>query len=98
MSTETNSLSVIDGVKIWTDENGTTHFQPVDEPKSETIYIDDRSWWQKVKDWWNDAPVRPYIKIRDLADPFGDRRNDPFDLDAGSDGKNAAEIGIQIRF
>ena len=95
MSTETNSLSVIDGVKIWTDENGTTHFEPVEQPKP-TITVDNRSWWKKLKDWWNDVPVKPYIKKRDLSDPFGDRKNDPFD--DGSGGKSATEIGIKISF
>ena len=32
-----------------------------------------RSWWQKVCDWWNDAPVKPYVKVRNLSDPFGDK-------------------------
>lgn len=100
MGTEqTNGLSVINGVQVWTDGNGITHFKPVDAGgKTEIIYIDDRPWWRKLYDWWKDAPVRPYAKIRDLADPFGDRRNDPDDYDAGSDGKTAGEIGIQIKF
>lgn len=97
---EIASEEVIDGVKVITYFDGSQHFEavekrpkPVEEKESDT-----RSWFRKLVDWWKDAPVRPYVKVRDLADPFGDRANDPFDADAGSDGKNAAEIGIQIRF
>lgn len=95
-SSESNSLSVIDGVKVWTDEEGITHFKPVDEPKTEPPAIEhnNRSWLGKLVDWWKGAPVKPYIKIRDLADPFGDRT----DPDAGSDGAKGAKIGIKISF
>lgn len=88
-----DSISVINDVKVTEDEFGNMHFEPVEQPKP-TIAVDSRSWWQKLKDWWNDAPVTPYVKIRDLADPFDDR-DDP---DKGSDGKTAAEIGIRISF
>ena len=50
-------------------------------------------------DWWNDAPVKPYVKVRDLADPTGKRRSaDSDNIDAGSDGKNAVEVGLKISF
>ena len=53
-----------------TDENGNQHFTPIEQPKPSAV--DNRSWWQKVCDWWNDAPVKPYVKVRNLSDPFGD--------------------------
>lgn len=84
---------VKDGIKITTYKDGSQHFESVDKPK-QTIEVDNRSWWQKLKDWWNDAPVTPYVKVRDLADPFGGR-DDP---DKGSDGKSAVEVGIKIKF
>lgn len=93
-----NILSVIDGVQISEDpETGTQHFRIVDDPKPRPR-PDTRNWIQKLYDWWTNANVRPYVRIRDTADPTGERRKDPFDTDAGSDGKLAGEIGIQIRF
>lgn len=84
-----NEISVIDGVKIETDENGNQHFTLV-EPSKPTIVVDDRSWWQKVCDWWNDAPVKPYAEIRDLnngPDTNGENRPCP-----------AIEVEIKISF
>lgn len=88
-------VSVIekDGVRITTYKDGSQHFESIKEKKP--IVEDTRSWWQKLKDWWNDAPVKPYVKVRDLADPFGDRKENIDDIDAGSDGKNGVEIGIK---
>ena len=86
----TDELSVINNVKIETDENGNQHFTPIEQPKP-TIVVDNRSWWQKVCDWWNDAPVKPYVKIRNLSDPFGDKHCE--------DGTHkATEVGIKIDF
>lgn len=97
MDSENSSLSVVDGVEIRTDPDGSMHFRPVEEDRKlppETYVRDDRSWWQKLSDWWNGIPVKPYVKVRDLADPFGDRT----DPDAGSDGKTGVEVGIKISF
>ena len=52
----------------------------------------------RLLDWFRKSPVTPYAKIRDTADPAGERRNDWMDQDAGSDGKIAGEIGIKIKF
>ena len=93
-----NDISVLNGVKIETDENGNQHFTLVDQPKT-VVQLDSRSWWQKLCDWWNDAPVKPYVTVRDLADPTRKRRSaDSDDIDAGSDGKNAVEVGLKISF
>lgn len=48
--------------------------------------------------WFSTSKVTPYAKVRDLADPTGSRRGDPDDIDAGSDGKLAGEIGVKISF
>lgn len=58
--------------------------------------FDERDSFQKISDWWNNLPVKPYVTIRDLSDPFGDRKNDPFDDGSGS--KHGAEIGIKFTF
>ena len=81
---------IIDGIRITTDDNGNQHFEPVEKSKP-AIIVDDRSWWQKLCDWWNDAPVTPYIKKRDLSDPFGDKN-----YDGGT--HKAWEAGIKIKF
>ena len=85
----TDELSVINNVKIETDENGNQHFTPIEQPKSSVV--DNRSWWQKVCDWWNDAPVKPYVKVRNLSDPFGDKH-----YEGGT--HNAIEAGVKISF
>ena len=84
-----NDISVIDGVKIETDENGNQHFTFVEQSKPTTV-IDDRSWWQKIYDWWNDSPVKPYIKTKDL-------NNGP-DTDGENTPHTAIEAGIKISF
>lgn len=86
-----------DGIKITTYKDGSQHFELVDYPEIE-IKTDYRSWWQRLKDWWNGTSIKPYVKVRDLADPFEDRKNNPDDIDAGSDGATGAEIGIKISF
>lgn len=90
-------IEILDNVKIITFDDGSQQFTPVEQPKP-TIEVDNRSWWQKLYDWWNDAPVKPYVKIRDLADPTGSRVSDIDDRDASCDGKNAVEVGIKISF
>ena len=42
-------------------------------------------------DWWNDAPVKPYVKVRNLSDPFGDKH-----YEGGT--HNAIEAGVNISF
>ena len=84
-----DELSVINNVKIETDENGNQRFTPIEQPKPSAV--DNRSWWQKVRDWWNGAPARPYVKIRNLSDPFGDKS-----YEGGT--HSATEIGIKVSF
>lgn len=88
------SVEIIDGVKITTDENGNQKFESIDT--KEIVVETKLSLWQKIKNWWNNVDIKPYAKIRDLSDPFGDRKKDPFDDGSGS--KKAAEIGIKITF
>lgn len=52
----------------------------------------------RLLNWFKTSAVAPYVKIRDLADPTGGRRDNPDDIDAGNDGKPAGEIGIKIKF
>lgn len=87
---------VIDRVKI-TSDGDFDHFEIIDEPiQHKAPDVDQRSWWQKLKDWWNDAPVTPYVKTRDLADPLGDRADDPFDMMDGN--PTGVEVGIKVKF
>lgn len=88
--------TIDDGVRIIEYSDGSTVFKPIDmgPPK---IKVDERSWWQKVKDWWNDSPVTPYVGVRDLSDPFDELKDDPSCHD-GSGSKHAVEVGIRIKF
>jgi hypothetical protein len=56
------------------------------------------SWLGKLVFWFKTSKVTPFVKLKDPADPFGDRRNDPDDIDAGCDGKTGVCAGIKIRF
>ena len=85
-----NDISIINNVKIETDENGNQHFTVIDQSPA-TPSVDNRSWWQKVCDWWNDAPVKPYVKVRNLSDPFGDKN-----YEGGT--HKCIEGGIKISF
>lgn len=38
--------------------------------------------------------IKPYVKVRDLANPIGNRK----DIDVGSDKKSSVEVGIKISF
>lgn len=88
------SEKIIDGVKITDYDDGSSHFEPIEieKPKEEIGFF------QKIINWFKKHEVKPYIKKRDLADPFGDRKNDPDDIDGGCDGVKATEIGIEIKF
>ena len=85
-----SEISVIGNVKIETDENGNQHFTVIDQSPA-TPSAENRSWWQKVCDWWNDATVKPYVKNRNLSDPFGDKN-----YEGGT--HKAIEAGVKISF
>ena len=83
------SEQIIDNVKITTDDNGNQHFESIeDETPIETV--DNRSWFKKIWDWWTNAPIVPYVKQRDLSNPFDDEDKEG--------GKKAIEIGVKVRF
>lgn len=52
----------------------------------------------RIVAWFKSSSITPYAKVRDLADPLGDRRSNWTDADAGDDGKLSAEVGIKVRF
>lgn len=56
----------------------------------------DKNAQQKFEEWLENLHVKPYIKCRDLSDPFDDRKNDVFDDGSGS--KKGLEIGIKFSF
>jgi len=85
---------VINDVRV-TEDGDVTHFVPVEDAEKKTEQEkQDTGFFSRVKNWWNGLWIKPYVKVRDLADPFGDRT----DPDAGSDGKSAVEVGIRIDF
>ena len=42
--------------------------------------------------------MKPYAKVRDLADPLWKRHESIDDMDVGSDGKMAVEVGLKVDF
>lgn len=87
-------IEILNNVKITTFDDGRQVFEPL--PLSDLEKQKNKSFWQKIKDWWKNVKIKPYAKIRDLSDPIGKRKEDPFDDGSGS--KKAAEIGISIGF
>ena len=79
-------VEILNNVKITTFDDERQIFEPL--PKQEST-------WQKIKKWLK-SNFKSYAKIRDLSDPIGKRKEDPFD--DGSDSKIGAEIGIKIEF
>jgi len=53
---------------------------------------------EKIGGWFKKHEAQPYVKVRNLADPFGERTNDPDDMDAPCDGRFGVEAGIKITF
>ena len=91
---------IINNIEITTDENGNQHFKILDL-NNDNIQLKNKrseSFWQKIKNWWNNSNAQPYIKVRDLGDPLNNRKNNPLDQNAGSDGKKGIEIGIKFDF
>jgi hypothetical protein len=87
-----SSLSVIDGVEVVEDGDVTT-FRPVEKPDAEKPdeKPDARSWLRKAWDWFAGSAVRPYVKVRDLGDPFGDRPS-------GGGSARGIEAGVKVGF
>ena len=83
-------VETLGDVEIITYTDGSQRFRSIDSPKPQPL-PDNRSWFQKLCDWWNDSPVTPYVKVRNLSDPFGDN---------GYEGGTAKgiETGIKIKF
>lgn len=103
------SVTESDGVRITSilDENGeviSSRFEVIEDGEKDEPEKKEKDLSPKEKEecgffaglvkWYRNLRVKPYAKIRDLADPFKDRE----DADAGSDGRNAAEIGIRVDF
>ena len=83
-------ISVINNVQVTEDENGNIHFEPIkDEPKP--VEVDTRSTFQRLCDWWNSLLVKPYIKSRNMSDPFED-------CNAEGGERKAVEVGIKVSF
>ena len=85
---------IVNGVEITEDDDGTTHFRAImDQPKKEEPKRDDRSWWDKLCDWWNESPVTPYVKVRDMSDPLNQFENEDHGIE-----QTGVEAGIKIKF
>ena len=82
-----SSLSVIDGVEV-VDDGDVMTFRPVEKPDEKP---DARSWLRKALDWFAGSAVRPYVKVRDLGDPFGDRPS-------GGGSARGIEAGVKVGF
>ena len=83
-------ISVINNVQVTEDENGNMHFEPI-KNEQKHVEVDTRSTFQRLCDWWNSLLVKPYIKSRNMSDPFGDRNTE------GGEHK-AVEVGIKVSF
>lgn len=94
-----DNKKIINGVEV-IEDGEITHFHIIDDKKEEEKVEEPKTFWGRIINWFKRSKVKPYIKIRDSADPFYDRRNsvNGIDSDAGSDGKYSGEIGIKVEF
>lgn len=86
---QVKSVEVINGVKITTYADGSQHFDIVEKtlPKEQP---EEKSFWQKLKDWWNNSDVTPYATIKDL--------NNGTDTNDENESVPAVEIGVSMKF
>lgn len=101
MEENTQKEVIIDGCKVIDKGNGLSSFVQCDDgcsKKDEPIVDEPIGFFARLFNWFKTSSVKPYVKIRDLADPLWKRRDDPDDRDVGSDGKNAIEVGIKVEF
>lgn len=89
---------IINGCKVIDKGNGLSSFVCVDDQPAFSSEVCQDGFFAKMYRWLKGLNVKPYAKFRDLADPLWKRRNDPDDIDVGSDGKTAAEVGIKVEF
>ncbi len=83
---------IINGVEV-TEDGDITHFKPIDNPNvlEKVQPKKDEGFFSKIFNWFKTSDVTPYVKRRNLSDPFNDKNYD--------DGcKNGYEIGIKIKF
>ena len=92
-----SEISVVNGVIVEDDkEAGVMHFKPIEDSANsqEPCVADSKSWIQTLLDKLNCLKVKPYVKVRDLTNPIGNRK----DEDVGSDKKPSIEAGVKITF
>ena len=85
---ENNKKQIINGVEV-IEDGEITHFKPIDKP---TVKEEKKSLWQRFISWCKRHSVRPYVKIRNLADPIDSESN------SGEGGKPGIETGIKVEF
>lgn len=92
-----SEISVINNVVVEDDkEAGVMHFKPIDNDvhSQEPHVTKSKSWIQMLLDKLSNLNVKPYVKVRDLTNPIGNRK----DEDVGSDKKPSIEAGVKITF
>ena len=86
---DNNKKQIINGVEV-IEDGEITHFKPIDKP---TVKEEEKkTLWQRFISWCKRHSVRPYVKIRNLADPIDSESN------SGEGGKPGIETGIKIEF
>ena len=78
--------------------NGLSTITVPEDPEPPRGDTEPSGFFARLLRWFKKSPIKPYVKIRDMADPTGDRRRNPDDMDVGGDGRPAGEIGIKISF
>jgi len=93
MSKEVVKQYVVDDVEITEYSDGSSTFKAIMRPKKEEPVVEEKSWFGKMIDWFRDAPVTPYVKIRNMGDPLG--KCDPEEVQGCP---RAVEAGVKVRF
>ena len=86
-----------DGYDVIDKGNGLSTIVVPEAPKTR-LEPEPTGFFMRILNWFRKSRVTPYARIRDLADPSDNRRLGLDDMDAGSDGKIAGEIGLKIKF
>lgn len=87
-------LEIIDGIEIATYSDGSQTFTPIDNKKEnkEKTQFEPKGGLEKIKDWFENSTVTPYINIKNISDLPSDSEDDK-----GGE-KSALVIGVNVKF
>ena len=92
------SETTVNGCRVIDKGNGLSAFVPIEHVDASKDEDQPRGFFATILSWFKKSPVKPYAKVRDLADPLWKRHESIDDIDVGCDGKMAVEVGLKVDF